>query len=227
MAKILIVEDDEVLCSLVSDFLIGERHNVEVVHDGGKADELLKLGAFDVIVLDWELPGKSGIDVLKEYRSRDGQTPVIMLTAKNSVNEKEFGLDIGADDYLTKPFAMKELAARIRAALRRPPGRLPDVLKNGNVELDASKHFLTKDGQEVRLQPMDFALLEFFMRNPDRIFSADVLLTRVWPSDSEASPDALRSAIKRIRKAIDNPNEDENSSIIRTVQRVGYTLRSS
>ncbi len=226
LAKILLIEDDKTLCALVSDWLIGQRHSVESVHDGRKADDLLKLGGFDLIVLDWDLPFKSGLELLKDFRERGGQTPVIMLTAKDGLSDKERGLDVGADDYVTKPFAVKELAARIRAILRRPPEILSEVLIRGDIKLDPNKHELTKAGVELRLQPKDFALLEFFMRNPNRIFSSDVLLARVWESESEATADALRTSIKRIRRTIDDTNEDGSTSIIRTIPRVGYTLRT-
>lgn len=226
MPKILIIEDDKVLCTLISDWLLGDGYSVEQVHDGIDAADLLKLGGFDLVVLDWDLPRKSGIDVLRESRLRGDKTPIIMLTAKSLVMEKEQGLDIGADDYLTKPFAMKELAARIRAVLRRPQEMLSQVLKAGDVQLDLNKHRLTKGGVDVHLQPKDFALLEFFMRNPNRIFSAEVLLARVWESESEASPDALRTAIKRIRQVLDNKDAEDSSSIIKTIPRVGYTLRA-
>ena len=224
LAKILVVDDDLVLCALVSDWLTGQRYAVETTHDGLSALEMLKLGGFDLVVLDWDLPGKPGIDVLKEFRDWGGQTPVIMLTAKGEAAEKEKGFDYGVDDYVTKPFGVRELAARVRAVLRRPPAIASDVLISGDVELNRSKHTVTKAGVPVKLQPKDFTLLEFFMSNPHQTFSPDVLLTRVWASDSEASVDALRTAIKRIRQAIDTAGGDTAASIIKTVPRVGYTL---
>lgn len=227
MAKILIVEDDAVLASLISDWLIGAGYDVESIQDGMEAAHLLKLGGFDMIVLDWDLPGKNGIDILREFRSGGGKAPVIMLTAKNMLADKEQGLDIGADDYVTKPFAMKELAARIRAVMRRPTDVvLSDVLRSGDLALDLNSHRLTKGGVEVHLQPRDFALLEFFMRHPNQIFSADVLLARVWSSESEASIDALRTSIKRVRRAIDGAGQDDSNSIIKTIPKLGYTFRS-
>ncbi len=227
LAKILIVDDDRVLCTLVSDWLITQHYNVESTHDGLSALELLKLGGFDLVVLDWDLPGKTGIELLKDFRDWGGQTPVIMLTAKDEPAEKERSFDYGVDDYVTKPFGVRELAARIRAVLRRPPEMISEVLVAGAVQLNRSKHCVTKAGVVVKLQPKDFTLLEFFMRNPDQTFSTDVLLTRVWASDSEASVDALRTAIKRIRQAIDTADGDPSKSIIKTVPRVGYTLQSN
>jgi DNA-binding response OmpR family regulator len=225
VAKILIVDDDKHLCACVSDWLLRDNYEVETVHDGMKGSDVLIGGGFDLVVLDWNLPGKSGVDLLKEFRDQGGVTPVILLTGKNSIDDKEEGFDVGADDYLTKPFQMKELSARIRAILRRPPQMLSSALKHGDIELDSNKHRLTRGGLDVHLSPRDFALFEFFMRNPQRIFSADVLLSRVWQTDSEATPEALRAAIRRIRRALDEPDQDESSSIIRNVPRVGYTLR--
>lgn len=227
MAKILVVDDDSVLCTLVSDWLVAQRFAVETTHDGLSALEMLKLGGFDLVVLDWDLPGKAGIEVLKEFRDWGGQTPVIMLTAKGDPAEKEKGFDFGVDDYVTKPFGVRELAARVRAVLRRPPDIASEVLTAGDVQLNRSKHIVTKAGVSVKLQPKDFTLLEFFMSNPGQIFSSDVLLTRVWASDSEASVDALRTAIKRIRQAVDTADGDPAKSIIKTVPRIGYTLHVS
>jgi DNA-binding response OmpR family regulator len=210
----------------VSDWLIGAGYLVEAVHNGIDGSDMLKLGGFDLVVLDWDLPGKPGIEILRESRQRGDKTPIIMLTAKSMIDDKEKGLDFGADDYLTKPFAMRELAARIRAALRRPAGFHSQVLKAGEIELDLTEHRVKKAGVEIHLQPKDFALLEFLMRHPNRIFSSDVLLARVWESESEASADALRTSIKRIRRALDAKDVDESASIIKNIPRVGYTVRS-
>lgn len=225
MAKILIIEDDEVLNKLVGDWLLGAGYDVESAFDGTTGMDILRAGSFDIILLDWDLPEKSGLDILREFRSRGGKSRVIMLTAKNHLSDKELGLDLGADDYLTKPFALKELAARIRAILRRPADVINDVLVAGDIQIDLGKHRITKNGVDIHLQPRDFSLLEFLVRYPNQIFSADVLLARVWSSDSEASPDALRTSIKRIRKALDEQSNDESKSIIKNIPRVGYTLR--
>ncbi len=225
MTKILIIEDDEVLNKLVGDWLLGAGYDVESAFDGTTGMDILRAGSFDIVLLDWDLPEKSGLDILREFRSRGGKSRVIMLTAKNHLSDKELGLDLGADDYLTKPFALKELAARIRAILRRPAEVINDVLVAGDIQIDLGKHRLTKNGVDIHLQPRDFSLLEFLMRYPNQIFSADVLLSRVWSSDSEASPDALRTSIKRIRKALDEQGNDESKSIIKNIPRVGYTLR--
>jgi len=165
------------------------------------------------------------VEILKRYRNMSGMTPVLMLTGRGHVENKEQGFDAGADDYLTKPFAVRELSARIRALLRRPQGLQTTVFKCGNLELDASKHRVTVAGAEVHLLPRDFALLEFFMRHQDQVFSAEALISRVWSTDSDATPEGLRTAIKRIRKKID-VHEDETKSAIETIPRVGYRFRA-
>jgi len=226
MAKILLAEDDIDLAAMVSGWLTSERFTVEVAHDGAFAADLLRLSNYDVVVLDWDLPNRSGIEILREYRDGGGAAPVIMLTGKAATSDKQTGLDLGADDYLTKPFDIKELGARIRALLRRPALINSAVLKVGDIELDTAKYRVLRNGAEIHLLPRDFALLEFLLRHKDQVFSAEALISRVWVSDSDASPEGLRTAIKRIRKKIDDGNED-SQSLIENIPKVGYRLRSS
>jgi len=224
MAKILLVEDDVDLSTMISARLEAENHIVEVAHDGRVGYDYMMLTKYDVIILDWNLPTMEGVDVLKEYRKNGGASPVIFLTGRDEISEKEVGLDSGADDYLTKPFNTRELSARIRALMRRPEAVAREVFTSGDLSLDASNHRLTKNGKDAKLQPKDFSLLEFFMRNPDRPFSPDALLQRVWHADSDASIDGLRAAIKRIRKVIDG-SSSEDDSYIETMPRVGYRFK--
>ncbi|HEY9785898.1 MAG TPA: response regulator transcription factor [Candidatus Obscuribacterales bacterium] len=226
MPKILLVEDDPDMATTIVDVLVQERHVVETAGDGTTADYMLKTDDFDVIILDWQLPGKSGLDVLKDYRATGKTTPVIMLTGKGGIDAKESGLDCGADDYITKPFEARELLARIRAVLRRAAHVSSNTLSCRDLVLDPVNYKLTKAGKDVHLTPKDFALLEFFMRNPDHVFSVETILARVWSYDSDASPDGLRAAIRRIRKAVDS-SDDPTQSIIENVARVGYRLRSA
>ncbi len=224
MAKILVVEDDVDLAMTVTDGLTAERHTVECFNNGLDGHEALKGSEFDVVILDWDLPGMNGIDILKKYRGRGGNTPVIMLTGKGEVAEKEQGLDSGADDYITKPFSLKELAARIRSVLRRPQVMQTNALSWGDVTLDPVKYRIARGDKELRLLPRDFALLEFLMRHPGEIFSVDTLLARVWQYDSDATPEGLRVAIRRIRKIVDE-SDDLSKSVIENIARVGYRLR--
>lgn len=225
MAKILLVEDDIDLANMVLQWLTAERYAVDVCHDGRSGLDFLSINGYDVAIIDWDLPLLQGIDIVREFRGKGGDTPIIFLTGKDRISDKEQGFDSGADDYLTKPFSVRELAARIRALLRRPSQVVPSIMKSGDVELDPALHKVTRAGREVHLSPKDFELLEFLMRHPDQVFSGDALLTRIWPSDSEATSDALRSAVKRIRKKLDS-GENEADSIIENVPRVGYRIRS-
>jgi DNA-binding response OmpR family regulator len=221
VAKILLVEDDQGLCRMIRDWLTMEKHNLEIISDGKEALERLKYYQFDLVILDWELPGMHGPEILKEFRDAGKTTPVIMLTGKSTIENKEAGFGAGADDYLTKPFAMKELSVRLRALLRRPGSFTGNVITMGNFVLDQANFKLTKNGSEVKLLPREFALMEFFMRHPKQVFSADALLNRVWASDSDSSSDALTTCIKRLRKKLD---DEGKPSIITTVHGVGYKL---
>jgi DNA-binding response OmpR family regulator len=221
MAKVLVIEDDLSLSRMIKDWLTIEHHNIETVADGKQGLEKLQYYQYDLVIMDWQLPGMEGVQILKEFRSSGGITPVLMLTGKNTIVDKEAGLDSGADDYLTKPFHMKELSARIRALLRRPTVMVGNILTAGKFSLDPTNHIVTRDGAELKLLPKEFALLEFLMRHPNQVFSADALLNRVWASESDATIDALTSCIKRLRKKID---ADGETSSVRTVHGVGYKL---
>jgi DNA-binding response OmpR family regulator len=221
--KILLVEDEPDFSIIIGEWLRNEHHVVEVVETGEEAVDRLKFYKYDIVILDWMLPGLSGLEVCKNYRAGGGTTPILLLTAKKHVDEKEQGLDAGADDYLTKPFEMKELSARIRALLRRPSAFSGSVLQVGSLSLEPTTFKVTRSGEEIPLLPKEFALLEFMMRHPNQVFSAEALLDRVWSSDSEASPETIRTYIKRLRKKIDLEGQQ---SILSTVHGVGYKLEA-
>ncbi len=225
MAKILLVEDDTGLAALTEQWLADEHYSVEIAYDGNSGWERMHLCEYDLIILDWNLPFISGVELCKRYRAKQGLAPIIMLTGRSAIREKEEGFDSGADDYLTKPFDMKELSARVRALLRRPRTMVSNLLTRGNITLDPVKYRVTKAGQDVHLVPKDFALLEFLMRHPDDVFSTDTLLQRVWSSESESTGEALRSSVKRLRQKLDDENVDVDKSFIENVPRVGYRLR--
>lgn len=224
MAKILLIEDDIDLAGMVLDWLAHEHYTVEVVHTGSEGLERLQLSSYDAVVVDWELPGMSGVQICREFRREGGTTPMIMLTGKDAIADKEEGLDSGVDDYLTKPFNMKELSARLRAVLRRPASLVENVLRARDIELEPTKYWVKKGGIEIQLLPKEFSLLEFFIRHPNQVFSADALIQRVWLSDTEATGDAIRTCLKRLRKKLDDT--DEANPIIQTVHGVGYRLRA-
>ncbi|MBS1990666.1 MAG: response regulator transcription factor [Cyanobacteria bacterium SZAS LIN-2] len=221
MAKILIIDDDESLCGMVKDWLEHDNHIVECVHCGAHAMEQLKLYPYDVILLDWDLPDTSGVELLNKFRSTGGVTPIIFLTGHTSSDDKEKGLDCGADDYVTKPFDTKELAARIRALLRRPQQYVEPVMQVGDVTVNRSKHLVLKNGVEVKLFRREFALLDFLLRNPDRVFSAEELLDHVWNSEAGVSSETVRTSVARVRKQLDTPGKP---SVIENVRGFGYKI---
>ena len=220
--KILLVEDDPNLAYLLRIHFERERFLIDTVTKGSEALAQLKTHGYELIVLDWMLPDITGVEVCEQYRSTGGQTPVLMLTGKSDVSEKEKGLDSGADDYLAKPFEMRELGARVRALLRRPAMTLSNTLRAGDIVLDASKYKAWKLDQPISLVPKEFKLLEFFMRHPNQVFTPEALLNRVWPTESESTEEALRTAIKRLRKKI-----DPDGKLLRTIHGVGYILEVS
>jgi len=216
LAKLLLVEDEIDLAKQLEDWFKREQHTIDVVHSGQDALNHLKISKYDLVILDWMLPQLSGLEVLQHMRSRNNRTPVIMLTAKDSEDDKEKGLDSGADDYVTKPFSLRELSARTRAALRRSSQAAKTILSAGDIELDPISRTVSKSNLELHLEPKEFNLLEFFMRHPQQVFSADALIDRVWPSDTLVSTDAIRTYIKILRKKLDNER------VIQNVRGVGY-----
>jgi DNA-binding response OmpR family regulator len=224
VTKILLVEDDKDLATVITEWLIGQKFSIDIAYDGREGYEYLQQGHYEVVILDWDLPGMSGLEICRRHRLANGLTPILMLTGKDQIIEKEQGFEAGADDYLTKPFNMRELSARLKALSRRPPTAATNVLKIGDLALDPTKHKILKAGKEIHLLPKDFSLLEFLMRHPEEIFSSEVLLQNVWNFDTDATPDAVRTSVKRLRKMIDN-NDDEQSSLIENVRRVGYRLK--
>jgi DNA-binding response OmpR family regulator len=221
MAKILIVEDDQSLGQEIVDWLRRDQYTVEKSSNGQDADDLLKSYRYDLVILDWDLPGKPGIQILQRLRESGDKTPVLMLTGKSSVQDRESGLDTGADDYLVKPFHFKELMARVRAALRRGSGLTSNVLTAGAVVLEPSSKRCVINDKEVRLQPKEFALLEFFMRHPQEVFDGNALLDRIWSSSSEATANTVKTYMYTLRKKL---AASGCSDLIETVHGSGYRL---
>lgn len=220
MARILVIEDDPKVSQVVEEALAAFNHIVETVDEGQEGLERLTYYHYDLAIVDWMLPGLTGIEICKRYRNAGGQIPLLFLTGQSDVPNKVEAFDSGADDYLTKPFAFSELMARVRALLRRPPQMTEKVLESGGLKLDLSTCSVTKNGEAVNLAPSEFALLELFMKSPGRLFSSDELLNRVFKTESEATDEAVRQRVLRLRKkiAIDG-NKD---SLIKTVKGLGY-----
>lgn len=221
MAKILIIEDDVDLTTTLKTLLTYERHNVEVLHDGMEASTHLKLYQYDLLIIDWGLPGKSGLDVCREFRAGGGVTPVLMLTGKHEIENKIAGLDSGADDYVTKPFHMQEIPPRIRALLRRQTATKQTLLSHKDLVIDPTKRTVSKGGVNVLLTKREFQVLEYMMRNHDQAFSYEALLNRVWPTSSDATAVALRTTMKRLRQKV-----DPNGEMLRTIHGVGYIFET-
>lgn len=219
MAKILLVEDDKTLAQTVIACLSKQaQHVVDWVADGSSAADYLRRDDYELLILDWELPNKTGVEILSEYRDRGGQASAIFVTGKAALADKTRGLDTGADDYLVKPFELEELKARVRSVLRRSSGTKTNTLTIGSVLIDTNGRTIRKNGELMHLSALEFSLLEFLARHRGQVFSPDALLNRVWDSGSEAGPDMVRTMIKRIRNKLAEPE------IIRNVFGEGYIV---
>ena len=221
MSKILYLEDDRDLGATTAAFLALKNYCVEWIYSGDEALERLRLYDYDMAVLDWNVEGLDGLSVCQKYRAQGGSIPLLLLTGRGQLQERLSGFDAGADDYLTKPFAPEELAARIRALLKRPQTVVNDILQVGNLALDLKACKLTKSGSEISLMLREYQVLEFLMRNPDRVFSAEELLNKLWSSESDSTEMAVRKCLNRLRNKIDG--DKENGYLI-TVKGLGYKL---
>ena len=218
---ILLVEDEEKLARMVEMELKYEGYTVEKAFDGRSGLELAQAGGFDLILLDIMLPRLSGMEVLRRLR-RESQVPVIMLTARDSVMDKVSGLDSGADDYITKPFAIEELLARIRAALRNKAEQQSQTLVAGVLSMDVERHQVTVKGQEVELTKKEFDLLRHLLENKGRVLSRESLLDSVWGFDFLGETNSVDVYIRFLRSKID---EAFDLKLIQTVRGVGYVIR--
>lgn len=220
MPKVLIVDDDTLIGSTLQSYLDAQNYTVEVLENGEDALQLLRAFDFDIIILDWSLPGISGEIVCQEYRKKGGQAPIIFLTGQNDISFLERGLGAGADDYLTKPFDIRELAARLQSLLRRRGSFAPE-LKAGNLTLKPELNQLHVGSEIVTLRPKETALLEYFLRHPNRIFSAQQILDAVWSSDSTATANTVRTWMGLLRHKLAPLGHKD---LIRTVAGAGYVL---
>jgi DNA-binding response OmpR family regulator len=222
MAKVLIVEDDASVAQLLKFTLESERYILDHCTNCADALAALRTTDYDLLILDWALPDSTGVELCSLYRSMGGNKPVLMLTARGTPRDKVAGLTAGADDYVVKPFDPDELVARVRALLRRPPTISSPVLKVSSIELDTLSFQVTKEGQTVILQPKEFAVLRLLMEHPDRYFTAEAILARLWRSDASVSTDSVRTHIKNLRKKLGDSNDDP---IIENRKGLGYRLK--
>jgi len=223
-ATILIVEDETDLSELMRYNLEAEGFRVMGAESGDEAVERIRDGVPDLILLDWMLPGLSGIELCRRWRSREetARTPIIMITARGEEEERVRGLATGADDYVVKPFSMPELVARIQALLRRSsPQLVTNVLKAGDLELDRQSHRVRRAGRDLHLGPTEYRLLEYLMRHPGRVYTREQLLDGVWGNDVYVDERTVDVHVGRLRKAINRGREPDP---IRTVRGAGYAF---
>ena len=218
--RLLLVEDDQLLGDGICTGLRQDGYTVDWVQDGEAADHALQSEHFDIVVLDINLPRLSGIEVLKRLRDRSSVVPVLLLTARDTVGDRIQGLDSGADDYLTKPFDLDELNARLRALLRRSSGRATPLLVNGTIVLDPAAHHVTLEGQEVELSQREFVLLQVLMDNQGRVLSRSRLEETLYGWGAGVESNTLEVHIHHLRKKL-------GSNAIRTVRGVGYVMEKT
>ena len=223
MPRVLIIEDEEKMARMLARVLRGEGHVAETAGDGRTGLRRALDDTFDLLIVDWMLPERSGVQVVRGLRAADVHTPVLMLTARGQVEDRVEGLDAGADDYLPKPFALPELLARVRALTRRQ-GEGPSteaVIRVGDVTLDPVRHVVRLRDERVDLTAKEFALLATLMQRPGQVFSRSVLLDTVWGVPGEVSTSVVELYVSYLRKKLDRSGEP---SRIRTVRGVGYTF---
>jgi DNA-binding response OmpR family regulator len=219
--RILLVEDDRKGALILSRGLKEEGFTVDLAADGSEAEVALETVDYDLIILDWRLPGKQGIDVCRDLRRRDASTPVLMLTALDAVEDRIEGLDTGADDYLTKPYAFWELLARIRALLRRSKHARPPLLMVADLTLDPVTHEVTRDGRVIDLTEKEYDILNALARHAGRVMTKTELTGLLWGEDLENVSNLLEVHISHLRKKID---DGASILLIRTVRGRGYCL---
>lgn len=221
--KILIVEDNKKLADNLKQGLTQEGYSIDVIEEGPAAERriLINRDEYDLVVLDRMLPGKDGASVCKFWRENSVVIPVLMLTALNSIEDKVQGLDAGADDYLPKPFAFKEMLAHIHALLRRPKQTFPDILSCKNISINTTSRKVTSSSKSIFLTLKEFMVLEYLMRNMNKVVTRDELYSHAWDFADSSFSNTVDVHIKNLRKKI-----HDNSKIIQTVRGVGYKMEN-
>lgn len=221
--RLLLVEDDARIGQFVVKGLEQEGHVVDWTRDGEDGLKRLDEHEYDAAVVDVMLPRRDGLSLVREGRRRGNDTPLLVLSAKGSVDDRVAGLEAGADDYLVKPFSFVELSARLGALVRRAAGAAtPFVLRYDDLEMDLRTRKVQRRGEELELQPKEFALLEYFLRNPERVLSKTMILQHVWDYAFDPQTNVVDVLVHRLRKKIDQPFD---TSLIQTIRGMGYVLR--
>jgi two-component system copper resistance phosphate regulon response regulator CusR len=221
--RLLVVEDDEEIAEQIARALRGDGYTVDVLDNGRDAPGQVAMNHYLLIVLDGMLPGMDGWAVCRELRRRRDAVPILMLTARDSVDDRVRGLEEGADDYLVKPFDYRELLARVRALIRRDKVVRTGIIKVADLEIDSRSHHVTRAGQEIRLTPREYSLLEALARNAGRTLTRDVILDRIWDRE-ENTENAVNFHVTSLRRKVDAGHDVK---LIHTVHGFGYVLRSS
>jgi two-component system copper resistance phosphate regulon response regulator CusR len=219
--KILIVEDEPKTSAYLAKGLTENGYTVDTALNGETGLHLAKTMEFDLLILDVMLPGRDGWSILKALRESGNQKPVLFLTARDAVEDRVKGLELGADDYLVKPFAFSELLARVHSILRRGPARKSEILKIADLEMDPLKHKATRSGQKLDLTPKEFALLYFLASRTGEALSRTLIAEQVWDMNFDSDTNIIEVHVRRLRAKIDDPYEKK---LIHTVRGVGYVL---
>ena len=221
--RLLVIEDERKIARVITESLKREKYAVDVAYDGEEGFNLADSQPYDLLIVDRMLPGLEGTEIVKKLRENGKNMPILFLTALSTTEDKTLGLDVGADDYLTKPFAIDELLARVRALLRRPPIQQPDILKIDNLKIDKQQHTVARAGKIIDLTNKEYALLEYLMQHPNQILSKETLIDHVWDFDADILPNNVEAYIKNLRQKIDKPFKKQ---LIKTVRGFGYRIES-
>ena len=221
--KILIIEDEHLIANSLKKGLEQEHYTIDNAFDGITGFDLASSGDYDLILLDLMLPGMDGLTLCQKLRQENNHTPILMLTAKSQLEDKIKGLNSGADDYLTKPFAFEELLARIRALSRRPQKANGKILTIGDLSLDTNNYQVKRNGKEIQLSNKEYSLLECFLRHPNQILNKDQLIQYVWSYESDILPNTVEVYIRNLRQKIDVPFKNK-PPFIKTIRGFGYKI---
>ena len=220
--RILVIEDEKKVATFIKKGLVEEHYAVDTAFDGEEGLYLAEVNEYDLIVLDLMIPKIDGFGVLKKIRERKNTVPVLVLTAKDSVDDTVRGLDAGCDDYLTKPFAFAELLARIRALLRRDKKEKESVLQVSDLTLSIVTHKVMRQGKEIELTSKEYALLEYFMRNPEKVLTRTMISEHVWDYHFDSNTNVIDVYVNYLRKKID---KDFDPKLIHTIRGIGYMMK--
>ena len=221
--RLLIVEDEEKIAKSIKKGLEQETYSVDVALNGDDGFDLASTEDYDLIILDWMIPGMNGAEICTNLRKDGKKMPILMLTAKSELNDKVEGLNSGADDYLTKPFAFEELLARIKSLLRRPANYLATEFNCDDLSLNTNTYLVKRGDENINLSPREFALLEYLLRNLGKTVSKEQMIAHVWDYESDILPNTVEQYIGYLRTKIDK-NFPHKNALIKTVRGFGYTV---